>query len=175
MNQPCDRCKAVRPFSGDPPKCTVCGWEFPVSGPIHNDAASLPKTDLPSVEIGEPDPDGTRTWTGEQKVALGLLLRVALWGILIVAAVVLAVQFLAPGKRSNVLTESRYGLALKYHLLEEDVDMDPKPAGCSFTDAPVGEKHCHFEQDINVVRECLTPNCPVKHVYVSWHKVRDPS
>jgi hypothetical protein len=120
------------------------------------------------------NPDPPPTWTGDQKVALGLLLRVALLGFLLVAAAVLAFQFFGPNKHTNVLTESRYGIALKYHLLEDDVDMDPKPAGCDFKDDPAGEKHCHFEQDLNIVRECLKPTCPVKHIYVSWHRVHDP-
>lgn len=112
-------------------------------------------------------------WAGEQKIQLGFLLRVVLWGILIVSAVFLAVQFLAPGKHSDTLTPGKYSLALKYGLTEEQVFMDAKPKGCDFTDAPLGDKRCHFEQSVNVVRECLAPNCPVKRVYVSWHKVQD--
>jgi hypothetical protein len=117
-------------------------------------------------------PVGNR-WTGEQRVQLGRLLRVGLWGLLILVVVYLLAQFLAPQKHPDILTPGKYQLALKYHLTEDQVFMDAKPQGCDFTDAPVGDKHCHFEQSLNVVRECLTPNCPVKRVYVSWHKVRD--
>ena len=110
---------------------------------------------------------------GVEKIAIGHLLRVGLCGILLVIVVYLLAQFLAPGKHPDILTPGKYQLALKYHLTEDQVFMDPKPQGCDFTDAPVGDKHCHFEQSLNVVRECLTPNCPVKRAYVSWHKVRD--
>ena len=158
MNLPCDNCKAIRPFSGEPPKCDVCGWEC--------DASSPRKTDAPPVEPAA-------MWAGEEKVGLGVLLRVGVWGVLIIGAVFLAVQFLAPSKHSEILTPGKYTLALKYGLTEDQVFMDPKPKGCDFTDAPLGDKHCHFEQSLNVVRECLTPNCPVKRVYVSWRKVRD--
>ena len=112
-------------------------------------------------------------WTGEQKVGLGVLLRVGIWGIVLVGAVFVIVHFLSLGKHSDFQAPGKYRLALKYGLTEDEVFMDPKPAGCDFTDAPLGDKHCHFEQDLNVVRDCLTPNCPVKRVYVSWHKVRD--
>jgi hypothetical protein len=156
MNFVCDKCKAIRPFCGEPPKCGVCGWE--------RNAASNQGTNVPP---------GEQVWTGEQKVGLGVLLRVVIWGIALVAVVFVTVQFFVLRKHSDFQTPGKYRLALKYGLTEDEVFMDQKPAGCDFTDAPLGDKHCHFEQDLNVVRDCLTPNCPVKRVYVSWHKVRD--
>lgn len=116
-------------------------------------------------------------WTGEEAVGRGNLLRVVVAGILIVGVVFLAVHygvsglFVTPGKHDE--EPSQYRLALKYNLTMEQVVMDPKPVECDFTAAPLGDKHCHFEQSLNVVRECLKPDCRVKTVYVSWHKVRD--
>jgi hypothetical protein len=159
MNLPCDNCKTIRPFTGEPLKCDVCGWEV-------RDTASLPKSDVAPVE---PDP----VWTGERKVGLGVLLRIGLWGVVILAGIFIAVQFLMPEKHPDVLTPGKYQLALKYGLTVDQVFIDPKPAGCDFTDPPLGDKHCHFEQNVFPERECFTPNCPVKRVYVSWHKVRD--
>jgi len=158
MNMPCDNCKTIRPFSGQPLRCDVCGWEC--------GASSHHKTDVPH-------PEPASLWAGEQQVALGALLRVGICGLVIVGAVFLLVQFLAREKHPDILTPGKYQLALKYHLTEDQVFMDPKPKSCDFTDAPLGDKHCHFEQSLNVVRQCLTPNCPVERVYVSWHKVRD--
>jgi hypothetical protein len=157
MNIPCDDCKAIRRFSGEPLRCDVCGWEC--------DASSGHKTDVPHREPA--------SWRGEEKVARGGLPRVGLWGVLILGAGYLLVQFLAPGKHPDILTPGKYQLALKYRLTEDQVFMDPKPKGCDFTDAPLGDKHCHFERSLNVVRKCLTPDCPVERVYVSWHKVGD--
>jgi hypothetical protein len=164
MNILCDNCKAIRAFSGVPARCEVCGWEC--------DDSSFHKTDVPHREPAIIRPDEEH-WRGEQKVALGTLLRVGIWGVGIVGAGYLLVQYLAPAKHPNILTPGKYQLALKYHLTEDQVFMDPKPKGCDFADAPFGDKHCHFEQSLNVVRECLTANCPVKRVYVSWRKVRD--
>ena len=132
-------------------------------------------TNAPSNESTDPGPpqEPKSQSSGEDKVALVGLLRVTLWGFLIVGVVYLLVQFLAPEKHPDILTQGKYQLALKFNLTEDQVFMDPKPGGCDFTDAPLGDKHCHFEQSLNVVRECLTPNCPVKRVYVSWRKVRD--
>ena len=158
MNFPCHNCKAIRTFSGEPLKCDVCGWEC--------NPSSRQKTDLPPQEPAS-------MWTAEAKIGLGGLLRVVVWGILIVGVVFLAVQFLGPGRHPDILIPGKYQLALKYGLTEDQVFMDEKPRDCDFTSAPVGDKHCHFEQSVNVVRECLTPNCPVKRVYVSWHMVRD--
>jgi hypothetical protein len=170
MNIPCGNCKTIRPFSGEPLKCDVCGWKY--------DAASGHKTDVPQQELAVIWPEeekgrGEGGWRGEEKVALGGLLRVGLCGVLIVVAVFLLVQFLAREKHPDILTPGKYQLALKYHLTEDHVFMDPKPKGCDFTDAPLGDKHCHYEQSLNVVRQCQTPNCPVERVYVSWRKVRD--
>lgn len=101
--------------------------------------------------------------------------RVALWGIVAIALAVLAFHFLVPIKQHpESLTQTKYGIALKYHLTEEQVDMDPKPAGCDFSDPPAGDKHCHFEANEYVEREGLNPNSPVKRVSVTWRKVRDP-
>lgn len=163
MNFPCQHCKAIRPFSGEPLKCEVCGFTW--------DASRRTETDVAESASSPAEP--TPAWTPEQKIGLGSLLRVVLWGILIVAVVFLAVQSIRPGKHSDLLTPGKYQLALKYHLLEDDVYMDPKPKGCDFTDPPLGDKHCQFEQDLNIVRECPQASCAVKRVYVSWRKVPD--
>ena len=167
MNFPCDNCKAIRAFSGEPPKCEVCGWECGVS--------SGREADAPPVEP-------VSVWTGEEKVGRRAVLMVSFWGVLIVGAIYLLAQFLAPGRHPDILTPGRYQLALKYNLTEDQVFMDPKPTNCDFSVSPVGDKHCHFEQSLNVVRECVSlsgapaapeANCPVKRVYVSWRKVPD--
>jgi hypothetical protein len=158
MKIPCDNCKTIRPFSGQPLSCEVCSWQC--------DASLCPKTDVPHRETAS-------SWAGEQKVQLGRQRRVGIWGLLIVGLLFLLAQFLERTKHPEFLTPGKYQLALQYHLTEDQVFMDPKPKGCDFTDAPLGDKHCHVEQSLNIVRECLLPNCPVKRVYVSWHKVRD--
>jgi hypothetical protein len=161
MNIPCDNCKVIRQLSGHPLRCDVCGWEC--------DAASRRETGVQPVEP-------PAVWTGEEALGRGNLLKVGVWGIVIVGVVYLALHFgvrglfLTPGK--NAEPAGQYGIALKYNVTMEQVVMDPKPKGCDFTDAPVGDKHCRFEPSLNVVRKCLTPDCPVERVYVSWRKVR---
>ena len=161
MNFPCNNCRTIRPFSGQPPRCEVCGWELHASPPN--------KSDVPHREPGP--------WLGEEKVARGILPRVVFSAIVIVAVAYLAFHFGArswlPALGKHAEPPSQYGIALKYGVTMEQVIMDPKPPGCDFNDSPIGDKHCHFETLVNVVRSCLTPNCPVERVYVSWHKVRD--
>lgn len=167
MKFPCHSCKAIRTFAGEPPKCDVCGWEWA-------DASGRETADTPR--------EAASLWAGEEKVGRGILLRIGFLGFLMVGAIFLAAQYLAPGKRPSVLGQTKYAIALKYNLTEDLVFMEAKPKECDFTEAPLGDKHCHFEQELNVVRECVTlsgvpaapeANCPVKRVYVSWRKVRD--
>jgi len=156
MKMPCGNCKAIRTFSGEPPRCEVCGREG---------AAALEK-----VEENFDEPVAQKT---EQKIGLGRLLQVAVWAVLIVGAGYLLVQYLSPERHPDFLTPGKYQLALKYNLTEDQVFMDEKPKGCDFSDDPPGDKHCNFEQSLNVVRKCPELNCPVERVYVSWRKVKD--
>src|SRR5580692_8839273 len=41
-------------------------------------------------------------------------------------------------------------LSSKYNVPIERVDAPPKPHGCDFDDAPLGNKHCHFEKHVYV-------------------------
>ena len=41
-------------------------------------------------------------------------------------------------------------LAIKYHTPVERVNVLPKPHGCGFTDAPLGNKHCHYGEYVYV-------------------------
>ena len=101
MKIPCDKCKAIRAFSGAPLKCEVCGWECGFG--------SRAGTDVPTVEADS-------VWSGEEKGARGTMLKVGLCGVLVVGAVYVLAQFLAPGKHPDVLTPGKYSLALKYNL-----------------------------------------------------------
>lgn len=167
MNSPCDHCKTIRPFSGQPLRCEVCGWE--------RDASSRLASDVP--HPGSESWREEEVWRGESRIARGALLRVVFWGVVMVGVLYLAIHFgvrswfFTPGKHAE--PPSQYGIALKYNVTMEQVIMDPKPPGCDFSDSPVGDKHCHFEPSVNVVRSCPMPNCPVDRVYVAWRKVRD--
>ena len=109
----------------------------------------------------------------ERKIAGGRLWKVLIFVVLIVGAGYLLSQYLATEMHPDYLTPGKYQIALKYNVTMEQVFMDDKPRDCDFSAEPSGEKHCHFEQSLNVVRKCLTPDCPVERVYVSWRKVRD--
>jgi hypothetical protein len=41
-------------------------------------------------------------------------------------------------------------LSSKYNVPIERVDAASKPHGCAFNDAPLGDKHCHFEKHVYV-------------------------
>jgi hypothetical protein len=62
-------------------------------------------------------------------------------------------------------------LASEYSVGEGHVFVQPKPHGCDCDDAPLGNKHCHYEKHVEVERACAAPDCRVTSVYVSWNKV----
>ncbi len=71
------------------------------------------------------------------------------------------------------LTPEADRLAEQYHVSEDKIAVEPKPHGCDFDDAPLGNKHCHYEKSVDVTRACPTDDCRVTAVYVSWRKVEE--
>lgn len=105
------------------------------------------------------------TKTHEQAIApvgpvVNKIVKVFILGSLAVVGFLLLIYWLQPEKEK---------LADQYHVSVDKVAMEEKPHGCDFTDAPLGNKHCHFEKEVLPARDC--ENCPVKAVYVGWKKV----
>jgi hypothetical protein len=71
------------------------------------------------------------------------------------------------------LTPEQEKLADEYHISKQNVIVEPKPHGCDFDDAPLGNKHCHYEKAVDVQRACGGPDCKVTAVYVSWRRVEE--
>ena len=98
---------------------------------------------------------------GAAKAVFFLTKIAAFW---VVLAVIVYVLFL-------LFASDQTKLSNEYKVPEDHIFMQPKPHGCDFDDAPLGNKHCHFEKKVDVVRACPGPNCRVTDVYVSWNKV----
>ena len=94
--------------------------------------------------------------------ATNFLLKAA--GVLAGSAVVVYVLYL-------ILASDQTKLSYEYDVPEDHVIAQPKPHGCDFDDAPLGNKHCHYEKHVDVERVCPQPDCRVTSVYVSWTKV----
>jgi hypothetical protein len=74
--------------------------------------------------------------------------------------------------------------SIKYRL-QYDVDSDhvyisDKPHDCEWDTAPMGNKLCHYEKSVSVIREDLKPwelyagkKAKVNSVFVTWNKVKD--
>lgn len=68
------------------------------------------------------------------------------------------------------LTPDKQHFAEKYHVSQDAVFIAPKRLGCEFDDAPVGNKHCHFDRKEGVARD---DQGNVTAVYVTWEKVQE--
>lgn len=76
--------------------------------------------------------------TSETSDGLGCLL-----GLGVVAAIAYGAYyfFFIPDKEQ---------LANKYNVPVERVSAPPKPHGCAYNDAPLGDKHCHYDKHVYV-------------------------
>lgn len=76
-------------------------------------------------------------------------------------------------------------LASQYNVPIERVYAVPKPHGCAYNDAPLGDKHCHFEKHITVYSKdglvivkdgshtTTCPSCAVWSVEQTWEKIEE--
>ena len=70
----------------------------------------------------------------------------------------------------RLVPESRLGYAFEYFISPENVEVEPKPHTCELMKAPVGKKHCHFDKEVNVVKN---ERGEVTNVIVTWNKVEE--
>lgn len=83
------------------------------------------------------------------------------WGVAIVGGLIALGYWLTPEKDR---------LAHQYDVSEANVFIEPMPHGCDYDDAPLGNKHCHFEKSVFTEKDS---NGKVTAVYVHWEKVQE--
>ena len=88
------------------------------------------------------------------------------WGVAFVFGFGLLLYWFTPEKEK---------LADQYHVSQENVFVTAKPHGCDFNDAPLGNKHCHYEKYVDVERACPEVSCQVTVVHVRWQKTHQPN
>ncbi len=137
MHLSCGNCKALQSFSGDPPKCDVCGW------------------------VSETEPTATSAKRRASERTFFARLGWLVFGVVVVLG---ATLWLRPEKER---------LAREYDVSQDQVFVEPKPHGCDYDDAPLGNKHCHFERVVDTAKHCVGSNCRVTAVYESWKKVEE--
>ena len=98
---------------------------------------------------------------GVSKAITFLMKIAAFWAVVAVIGYVLYLIFASDQTK----------LSSEYDVPPDHVFAQPKPHGCDFDDAPLGNKHCHYEKHVDVERACPGPDCRVTSVYVSWSKV----
>jgi hypothetical protein len=173
INLSCGSCKAIRAFSGQPPKCVTCGWTL---GDLIEFTDTPYWQGLRKQRQGPLANDGVeghrRLRAGKRKSEAAERLSETVRGILAVAMVTLVVA-LGVGLLSVWMTPEADQLAERYQLSKDRVFVQTKPHGCEYNDSPLGEKHCHYEKTVDVSRECPADNCRVTGVHVSWRRVEE--
>ena len=115
-------------------------------------------------------------------------------GRLLLIVVVLALLYVAGGYFAEwMFPESEWATKWRYNLDSDLTDavyvMEKPPHNCEFLSAPIGDKHCHYDKVVHVVRVRDGPSgrevsydgnswSPAEPgvratVYISWNKVED--
>jgi hypothetical protein len=149
VNLSCGNCKTIQSFSGDPPKCDVCGWVYDISDTPYWQNLRIQRHQPVSAEANEEK----RIFSKLFGVVFALIIFVLVWNFW--------------------LTPEKERLANEYSVSQDKVFIEPKPHGCDFDDAPLGNKHCRYEKQVDVERACPGPDCKVTVVYVGWRKVEE--
>lgn len=95
--------------------------------------------------FGEPLEDYARPHTLRRSEYASAIIR-GLWrlvGIVFVGATVYGIYYF-------LFLSDQERLSSKYSVPVERVTVQLKPHGCAYNDAPLGEKHCHYDKHITV-------------------------
>jgi hypothetical protein len=96
------------------------------------------------------------------------VLRLIGWAVVVIIVIIVGIVAFEYWRLGD---KGRF--ALQYHISPDVVVVEPRPHGCDFDDPPLGNKHCHFEKEVDVERVCPEASCQVTGVYVTWYKVND--
>ncbi len=150
MKLSCGKCGAIQSFSGEPLKCDVCGWLVESTDTAY----------WQNLRLKRAQPlHKSKTVVELQQI----------FQMIVGLAIVLVIMYLF----FSWLTPIQDDLADKYKVSKTDVTVEPKPHGCDFEDAPLGNKHCHYEKVVDTDKACPAPDCRITKVYVSWRKVEE--
>lgn len=102
-------------------------------------------------------------WLGNK--VLKPLIYIGIVIVFVVTAIVVVPEIII-----RIAPESAYGYAFKYDVSPDQVDVEPKPHDCEFMKAPVGNKYCHFEKEVDTVKD---ERGEITGVLVHWNKVKE--
>lgn len=139
----CGKCNRVRYFSGNPLQCEKCGQTY-----IYTPLA--PRT--------------LKEWVEDA----GLVLKRASITVLKISAGLLTLWGVATAYDYYFNPADYY--AQKYNTKQSNVIINREPHDCDFDTAPLGNKNCHYDKDVNAEKDATTG---VVTVYVTWDKVSE--
>jgi len=174
MNLSCWNCKAIQPFSGNPPKCDVCGW-------VYVKPTSSDRLDKKQAVVADYNFYGNDTGSNNDDVVNGLKDVEEAVGrvddvVRDVEHAVNRVEKAVKDKWSSGqlffrifvvfglwaiakdIWFSKWRLGLAYDVSEDKITIDQKPHECSFLAAPLGEKDCHYDREITTLRWATNQN-----------------
>lgn len=167
MNLSCGNCKAIRPVSGNPPKCDVCGW---VCGTEYTDS---PITyNAPSRHTDEDDLYDTIHSAVSDALAAQPKPKQRNYGMDLLYFVGAIMLFtVVPDSYSRKPWVNKFIYSIRYSVDSSQViqTMSGPPSDCDFSKAPIGVKGCEYVKKAEV-QETTPENGGKKVVYVYWVK-----
>jgi hypothetical protein len=181
LNLSCGKCKAIRPFSGTPPTCEVCGW--------------VCSTTNMRASVADVTPTRQNLSCGKCKIIRsfsGMPPTCETCGWVYSTTNIRALAGSKPATNSNSKSTNASGTLFflllvlgslafvfsrafpeAWYAFTNGTDIDlvhvqSEPHDCDFSKAPLGDKECHFEKHVETQKD---PKTGKVSVYVYWNKV----
>jgi hypothetical protein len=166
MNLSCGNCKTIRPVSGNPPRCDVCGE---VCGTEYVDSSTT--YNAPSRHADEDELYDTIHSAVSDALAAQPKKKSTLSSELLVFIGFIVLITVVPDSISRKQWFNKLIFSVEYSVNSSQViqTMSGPPSDCDFLKAPIGVKGCEYVKKAEV-QEATAENGSKKVVYVYWAK-----
>ena len=106
--------------------------------------------------------------SGEPLTLQGILEPVLTAIKVLTAAGIIGVALIYVGTMGLRQLPGKTGYHYKYYVSEDHIFIDEKPHDCAFDRAPIGNKYCHYDEQVTQIKN---GKGEVTDVFVTWEKV----